>query len=389
MQTQAEATKILASVTTGLHVDPSTETVATFVERWLRDWAEISVSNATYARYAGLLRNNVVPVIGTIPIQKLQPAHLQQVYASMARAGLSDRTRLHAHRAIGRMLTHATQWHVVSRNVAELVDTPRVKPREVAILTSTEVQAVLEALRGKPLYMIALVLLTTGLRRGEALALRWQDVDLDAGVLRVEQAFEQTKRGGLRLKEPKTRYGRRTVTLPPSTVSELRAHKKAQQELRLACGLGGRATLVFDHFDGSPLSPDVITHQWHAAMKAAGLKATLHSLRHTHASTLLASGLDVLTISRRLGHATPVLVLTTYGHLFKPDDRAAAIMEAALDEHGPERICAWRAEGCRPWHSRCTAGTRGRRPHSAEARCTPVPTRYRRFASRSINRDEV
>src|SRR5262249_27143462 len=162
--------------------------------------------------------------------------------------------------------THATKWHVVPRNVAELVDAPRVKAREVEILTSAEVQAVLEALRGKPLYMIALLLLTTGLRRGEALALPWNNVDLDVGTLRVTQAFEQTKRGGLRLKEPKTKHGRRTVTLPPSTVAELRIHKKAQQELRLSCGIGGKAELVFDHYDGSPLSPDVITHQWHAAM---------------------------------------------------------------------------------------------------------------------------
>jgi len=329
-QAQAQAAKIIAGVASGLHVDPSTETVAQFSERWLRDWAEISVSNATLARYAGLLRNNVAPTIGAIPIQKLQAAHLQQVYAAMARAGLSDRTRLHAHRVVSLMLSHAAKWNIVPRNVAEIVDAPRVKPREAEILTPAQVQQVLEALRGKPLYLIALVLLTTGLRRGEALALRWQDVDLDAGTLRVEQAFGQTKRGGLRLKEPKSRHGRRTVTLPPSAVAELRAHRKAQQELRLFLGIGGKAELVFDHPDGSPLSPDVITHQWHAAMKAAGLKAMLHSLRHTHASTLLASGLDVLTISRRLGHATPVLVLTTYGHLIKPDDRAAAIMEQAL-----------------------------------------------------------
>ena len=238
-QAQAQAAKILADVATGQHVDPSTETVGAFIERWLRDWAEINVGNATYTRYAGLLR-------------------------------------------------------------------------------------------GKPLYLIALLLLATGLRRGEALALRWRDIDLMAGTAQVVRAFEQTKRGGLVVKEPKSKHGRRTVTLPVSTVTELCTHKKAQQELRLFLGIGGKAELVFDHPDGSPLSPDIVTHQWAAAMKAANLKATLHSLRHSHASTLLASGLDVLTIARRLGHADAVLVLRTYGHLIKPDDRAAAIMEQAL-----------------------------------------------------------
>jgi len=329
-EAQAQASKILASVAGGMAVDPSTETVAQFIERWLADWADSNVGNTTFTRYAALLRKHVAARVGSVPIQKLQAAHLQQVYAAMAHAGLSDRTRLHAHRVVSTMLKHATQWGIVPRNVANMVDAPRVKGRELEILTPAQVQQVLEALRGKPLYLIALLMLASGLRRGEALAVRWQNVDLDAGTLRVTQAFEQTKRGGLRIKEPKTRHGRRAVTLPPSTVAELRAHRKTQQELRLFLGIGGKAELVFDHPDGSPLSPDVVTHQWHTAMKAAGLKATLHSLRHTHASTLIASGLDVLTISRRLGHATPVLVLTTYGHLFKPDDRAAAIMEAAL-----------------------------------------------------------
>jgi integrase len=195
---------------------------------------------------------------------------------------------------------------------------------------------VLEALRGKPIFPIVAVLLATGLRRSEVLGLRWQDVDLDGGTLRVEQALEQTTRGGLVFKEPKTRHGRRTVTLAPSTVAVLREHRRTQQEQRLFFGLGKAPAdaLVFTSWDGSPYLPATLTLQWRRAMQRAGLTATLHSLRHTHASTLIAAGLDVLTISRRLGHASPTLTLGTYGHLFKTDDRAAAIMEKALTE-GP------------------------------------------------------
>jgi integrase len=213
-----------------------------------------------------------------------------------------------------------------------MVDAPRVKARELGILTPAQAQRVLESLRGKPLYPIAVLALATGLRRGELLALRLQDVDLDAGHLRVEQALEETQRGGLVFKSPKTRHGRRTVTLSPSTVAVLREHRKAQQEQRLALGLGKApaGALLFAHWDGAPISPDVLTHQWANAMKKLGLKATWHSLRHYHASALIASGMDVLSISRRLGHGSPALTLNVYGHLFKPDDRAAAIMEAAL-----------------------------------------------------------
>jgi integrase len=331
-QAQAEAAKILASVASGTHVDPSIETTAAFVERWLRDWADANVSNKTWTRYAQLLRKHLCNRVGALPIQKLRPADLQAVYAAMARDGLADRTRLHMHRVTSTMLKHAGQWGAVARNVATMVDAPRVKAKEIEILTLSEVSTVLEALRDKPIYPIVAVALATGLRRSELLALRWQDVDLDGAALRVEQALEQTARGGLVFRAPKTRHGRRTVTLPSSTVALLREHRKAQQEQRLFFGLGKAPAdaLVFSSWDGSPYLPATLTLQWRRAMQRAGLTATLHSLRHTHASTLIAAGLDVLTISRRLGHGSPAITLGVYGHLFKTDDRAAAIMEAVL-----------------------------------------------------------
>ena len=331
-QAEAEASRILASVVSGDHVDPSGETVAEFVERWLRDWADANVSNRTWTRYAQLLRNHVARRVGAVPIQKLRATDLQTVYAGMARDGLADRTRLHAHRVAFTMLKHATQWGVIGRNPAALVDAPRVKAREIEILTQAEIRTVLAALQGKPLYPLIAVALGSGLRRSELLGLRWKDLDLGAGLLRVEQALEQTTRGGLVFRQPKTKYGRRTVTLAPSTVAALREHWKVQQEQRLLFGLGKAPedALVFAAWDGSSRSPNALTKEWQSTLCSIGFKATLHSLRHSHASTLIASGLDVLTISRRLGHGSPAITLGVYGHLFRTDDRAAAIIEAAL-----------------------------------------------------------
>jgi integrase len=335
-QAEEEAARIMAAVATGEHVDASRETVAQFVERWLRDWADNNVSHKTWTRYAQLLRKHLCGKFGSLPIQKLQPAHLQALYAAMAKDGLAPRTRLSLHRVTSTMLKHAAQWGIVTRNIASATSAPRVKTEEIEVLSPAAIAAVLETLRGKPSYPIVALALGTGLRRGELLALRWQDVDLDAGTLRVEQALEQTQRGGLVFKAPKTRHGRRTVTLAPSTIAVLREHWKAQQEQRLALGLGKAPvdTLVFTSWDGSPYLPATLTLQWRRAMQMAGLQATLHSLRHTHASTLIAAGLDVLTISRRLGHGSPAITLNVYGHLFKPDDRAAAIMEKALKGEG-------------------------------------------------------
>src|SRR5262249_50019757 len=163
---------------------------------------------------------------------------------------------------------------------------------------------------------------------------RWRDIDLDAGRLTIEQSLEQTRAHGIRIKAPKTRKGRRTISLPASTVTELRSHWRTQQEQRLAHGMG-RAPAdgpVLATFDGKPQSPNAITKAWPRAMAAVGMQGvTLHSLRHTHASMLIAAGVDILTISRRLGHSSPTITLGVYGHLVHGmDDRAAQIMDAAL-----------------------------------------------------------
>jgi integrase len=236
------------------------------------------------------------------------------------------------HRVLHRALGHAAQWGLVRQNVAKLVDPPRVPATEIAILRADEL-AVLEKLRGRALYPIGITALGTGMRRGELVALRWQDVDLDRGVIRVEQSLEATK-GRLRFKAPKTKYGRRSITLPASLVAELHAHRKAQLEQRLALGLGKSPPdgLVFATWDGKARHPDGLTKEWATAMAAMGRpEITLHSLRHTHASQLIAAGLDVLTISRRLGHGSPAITLAVYGHLFaNTDDRAAQVIEVAL-----------------------------------------------------------
>jgi integrase len=156
------------------------------------------------------------------------------------------------------------------------------------------------------------------MRRSEMLALRWQDIDLDAGRLTIERSLEQTAAGGVKPKSPKTRAGRRTISLPPRLVAELRTHWRDQQEQRLGMGLGKapEAAPVFATADGQHLSPKGVTRAWPRAMAEIGMSGvTLHSLRHIHASVLIASGMDVLTVSRRLGHASAVVTLKVYGHL--------------------------------------------------------------------------
>jgi integrase len=163
------------------------------------------------------------------------------------------------------------------------------------------------------------------------LALRWKDVDLDKGVVRIEQSVEQTK-SGLRIKAPKTRHGRRNIAISPWLITELRAHRTKQQERRLALGQGRApdSALVFARWDGKLRSPHLVSQKFTQAMKKLKIKCQLHGLRHTHVSQLIAAGLDVLTISRRIGHASATTTLKVYGHMFSnTDEKAAAIIEAA------------------------------------------------------------
>jgi len=201
------------------------------------------------------------------------------------------------------------------------------------ILAIEQVKALLPALTGRPIYAPAVVALFTGIRRGELLALRWSNVDLDASVALVREALEETK-AGVRFKAPKTKNGVRDITLPDLVVEVLRDHRRQQLEQRLALGVGKLPddALVFPGPNGGPQSPRDLSTLWAQEAARVSLESvTFHALRHTHASQLIDAGVDIVTISRRLGHASPNVTLAIYAHLFrKSDDKAAQAINAAL-----------------------------------------------------------
>jgi integrase len=341
---EIEAARLVARAADGALVDPSKLTVGQFFDRWETNWVATNVSPKTRERYAELI-SHVRRVLGGVVLQKVRPAMLQDLYGELQRTGkqskkkggqatgLSARTVGHVHRVLHRALGHAAQWGHVAQNAAALVDPPRVPEKEIEILPAADLGLMLNKLRGTAIYPIAAIALGTGVRRGELLALRWQDIDFDKGLVRVERSLESSK-DGLRFKAPKTRHGRRTITLPASIVAELRGLWKAQQEQRLALGLGkaGSDALVFSKVDSGPLDPDGVSKAWKRAATVAGKPGlTFHALRHTHASQLIAAGVDILTVSRRLGHGSPTITLSVYGHLFtNADDRSATVLESTF-----------------------------------------------------------
>jgi integrase len=184
------------------------------------------------------------------------------------------------------------------------------------------------------LYAPAIVALFTGMRLGEVLALRERSVDLDKGVIEVREALEETGAHGIRFKSLKTRAGRRNITLPDIVVGVLREHRKQLLERRLMLGQGKLAPddLLFGNLEGGPLRTSAMSSDWGDVAERLGVpEITFHGLRHTHASQLIDAGVDIVTISKRLGHANPKITLAIYAHMFRTDDsKAAAAINAAL-----------------------------------------------------------
>ncbi len=312
---QRELVRLLAEVENGTSVDPSSVTIAEYLRGWLD--ADSDLSPKTKERYRQLVERQIVPHLGAVLLQKLRPPQVHDWHSALLKAGsaggkpLSARTVGHAHRVLHRALERAMQLEIVSRNVAHAVRPPKPDAAEIEILSADQIANVLARLADHPLHAIVAVALGTGMHRGELCGLAWGTVDLDAATVRVQRSLEETE-AGLRFKPPKTRHGRRTISLPAPTLDVLRAHRRQQLEQRLLLGLGrpGPDDLVFALPNGMAYPPDKLSRDWGNIVRGRRLpRVMFHALRHSHASALLAAGVDVVTVSRRLGHGSPAITL--------------------------------------------------------------------------------
>ena len=334
---QRELIRLLAEVENGTAVDPSRVTVSEYLRGWLD--SDCDLSPKTLERYRQLVDQQIVPHLGPSLLQKLRPAQVHDWHVILLKSGgkdgrpLSARTVGHAHRVLHRGFERALRLEIVGRNPARVVPPPKPDAAEVEILSAEQIAEVLARLDGHSLHAIVAFALSTGMRRGELCGLAWGALDLDDGVVRVERSLEETA-AGLRFKLPKTRHGHRSVSLPAQAVDILRAYRRQQLEQRLVLGLGklGPDDLVFPRPDGSPYPPDKLSRDWGNVVRDEKLpRVMFHALRHSHASALIAAGVDIVTVSRRLGHGSPAITLTVYAHAFNKTDAAAAqAIDAAI-----------------------------------------------------------
>jgi integrase len=333
-EAQVRLAELIASVAQSSYVEPNRITVTEFVRaRVDAREAAGAISARTAARYRELMENQIVPHIGTKLLQKLRPLDIDHWHATLrthgkarGRGGIAVRTIGHAHRVLSKALSDAAANELVVKNVARAKSAPKVPDDEMMI--AKDVPGLLANLQQSDrLRLPAMMSLFTGMRLGEVLALRWGRVDLDRAIIRVREALEYTKAHGIHLKQPKSNAGRRDISLPDVLLEALRDYRKAQLELRMKLGAGKLPddALLFADIDGNPPSPNALSAAWADFAERIGApEISFHALRHTHASQLIDAGVDIVTISKRLGHAKPDITLRIYAHLFRKDDAKAA-----------------------------------------------------------------
>ncbi len=303
-----------------------------FLRRWLDDVAKPTLRASTYASYNSIVTLHLIPGLGRIAIAKLAPAEVQAFLNAKLASGLSPRRVQYIHAVLRRALVTAERWGLASRNVARLVDAPRVPHHEIRPLDREQVRLLLDTAvddRALGLYVTAL---GTGLRQGELLALCWTDVDLEVRRLEVRHTLGRVD-GVLTLLEPKTARSRRTVVIPEFVVSALRAHRTRQRMDRLVAGSRWTDSgHVFTTTVGTPLDGASVSHAFGRALERAGLPhSRFHDLRHAAATFLLAQGFTLEDVKNLLGHSSIVLTSNTYGHVLEQRQREVARgMDAAL-----------------------------------------------------------
>jgi integrase len=327
-------TKAMADRDSGLIFDAGKMTVGEYLDRWLSDSVKGTVRTSTYERNEEIVRLHIKPSLGRVGLKKLTPAHVRGLYRERLDSGLAPATVRRIHSTLHKALSQAVSDGIVPRNAAH-VKAPRPAPEEIRPLSEDEARAFLDAARqsGERFEALYVLAITTGLRRGELLGLRWDDLDLELGTLRVGRAL--MREGGRHtLGETKTKRGRRQINLTPRTLNALKAHRKKQLEEKMKrAGLYKDHGLIFASGVGTPVNPEnLIKRSFKPLLKKAGLpEIRFHDLRHTCATLLLSRGVHPKLVQELLGHATIAMTLDTYSHyLPSMGDQAAGAMGNAF-----------------------------------------------------------
>ena len=338
---QQAMNKLLVAVGEQSYAVPTKASVKDYLTKEWLPAVRATIRPTTYNSYVQHVECHIAPHIGSVKLQKLSGSQVNALYAKLAytgrkdgKTGLSPMTIHHVHSCLHKACKDAVRWGHISRNPLDAADPPRKKgdgTREMQTWTKEQLKAFLEAVADDRLSPLWHTIAMTGMRRGEALGLRWSDVDLENSRLSVRRALVPTNREVV-VSEPKTAKGRRVIALDPGTVEVLKTQAARQLEERLQADEAWiESGLVFTAENGAALDPESVTRYFRQAVKRSMLPSIrLHDLRHTHATLALQAGIHPKVVSERLGHATVSITLDTYSHAIPAMQEEAAALIAGL-----------------------------------------------------------
>jgi integrase len=338
---EAAMNKVMTAVEERTFVAPSRITVREFL---LREWLPAikgTVRPTTYASYTMHIEGHIVPALGSLQLSRLSAQAINAFYAQLlkdgrasGRGGLSPATVRRIHATLHRALKDAVRWSRLSVNPVDAADPPRGKAdqRDLPAWSGQQLASFLAHVKDERLFALWRLLSMTGCRRGEALGLRWDDLDVEAATITFRRALVPLGAEVI-LSEPKTTRGRRTIALDPATLEALKAHAARQADEQSACDNWSETGYIFTSEDGQPLDPHRTSKAFERHLRQAALpRIPLHGLRHTYATLALSSGVNPRIVSGRLGHSTVALTLDIYSHVLPQADAEAAQKIAALIE---------------------------------------------------------
>lgn len=336
-ETKREAERVLRSRIEELEntFDRKAEksTVAVYLRHWLDTYCKQHLAANTVRGYQVNIENHIIPKIGNIPLDKLKPKDIQQLYTDLIEAGLSGTSVRYVHNNLHKALGQAAKEELIPRNPANFVEAPRVDRYEAQALTPEQAKTLLKSCQGEDIYLPVLLAVTLGLRRGEALGLQWCNVDLDAGTVTIRQSASFSP-SGLCLSATKTRNSRRTLLLPDGLHTALQKALDEQQEKAAQLGAGYNPLgLVCCREDGSPMTSNALHHLYKEALERCGLPSIrFHDLRHTNATLMLRNAVPAKIVSAMLGHSSIGITMDTYSHVItEMQESATEVMDSLFD----------------------------------------------------------
>jgi integrase len=316
----------------GLVFDAANQSVSEYMTHWLEDFAKANLASRTYHNYKLQIREHIVPAFGKMNLSKLDTPNIQALYTTKLQAGLKPASIRYIHAVLRCALEKAVDLRLIPRNPAVSARPPKIVQEEITPLDVEQTRVLLEGVKGDRFECLYVLSLTCGLRMGESLGLRWSDIDLEAGTLRVHRQLQRVREGGgLVFSEPKN-ASRRTIDLPQRALEALRSHRKRQIEQQLSAGTKWQDNdLVFASYKGTPMdAQNIVNRYFKPLLRRAGLPdIRWHDLRHTCATLLLSRGTHPTYVQKLLGHASVQLTLDRYSHWMPSMGKHTA---SAMDE---------------------------------------------------------